>query len=444
MSETRVMMDEAPATGFHHKLTFLTAGGPICDGYILGIISIALALLGPELHLTAVWEGLIGASALIGIFIGGIVFGYVTDLVGRRVMYTIDLAVFVVASVLQAFVGQAWELFALRLILGLAIGADYPIATALLAEFVPRRQRGPLLSTLVGGWWVGYAASFVVGFILLRAGVSWRIMLATSVVPSLIVLVLRIGTPESPRWLLSKGRREEALAIVRKFSGATDIEEEPTPKTNYLRIFQGAYLRRTLFVSLFWICQTLPGFAIYTFSPQLLSSVHLSDPYLGTLLISVVSLVGVAPAIFLVNTWGRRPVLIWPFLVCGLALLVLGVLAHMPAPLVALLFIIFSIFSAGSSVLQWVYPNELFPTEVRATGVGFATAMSRIGASIGTFLLPVMLAAWGITPSMLIFAGVCGLGLVISLAWAPETKGMSLLETSADEPSAVSRPTTAT
>jgi putative MFS transporter len=441
MIDKHVMLDEAPATAFHRRLTLLTGGGPFCDGYILGIIAIALAVLSPQLRLNAVWDGLIGSSALIGIFFGGIVFGYVTDLVGRRLMYTIDLVIFVVGSILQAVVQDAWQLFVLRLIMGMAIGADYPIATALLAEFTPKRLRGPLLATLVGGWWVGYAVSFVVGYILLKAGVSWRVMLASSLVPAALVLLLRIGTPESPRWLLSKGRRAEAVAVAKKYVGATDIEDEAAPQTDYFRIFRGGYLRRTIFVSLFWICQTLPGFAIYTFDPQLMASIKMSDPYLGTVIISVVSLVGVAPAIFLVNSWGRRPVLIWPFLLCGLALLALGVFAGMPPLLAALLFVVFSILSAGSSVLQYVYPNELFPTEVRATGVGFATAMSRIGASIGTFLLPVMLSAWGITPSMIVFAAVCGLGLVISLLWAPETKGMSLLDASLEQlPAAAPRP----
>jgi putative MFS transporter len=82
------------------------------------------------------------------------------------------------------------------------------------------------------------------------------------------------------------------------------------------------------------------------------------------------------------------------------------------------LFIIFAMFNAGSSVLQWVYPNELFPSEVQATGIGFATAMSRIGAAGGTFALPVMLSAWELGPAMIVFAAICGIGLLVSIPWA--------------------------
>ena len=433
MATAKVMLDDVPVTGFHRKLTLLTAGGPFLDGYILGIVGIALALLTPDLHLKPFETGLIGAAALIGVFLGGAVFGYVTDLVGRQLMFTIDLAVFVVGSVLQFFVTNAIELFMLRLVLGVAVGADYPIATALLAEFIPKKARGPLLSTLVAAWWVGYAAAFVVGYILLKTGLNWRVILASSALPSAVVLAARIGTPESPRWLMKKGHVEKAREILSKFTGSTGIEEEPEAanETNYARIFQGDYLRRTVFVSVFWAAQVAPSFAIFTFAPQLLGTLNLKDPYLGTLVMSLFFLVGVIPAIPLVNSWGRRPVLIWPFLITGVALLLLGVVPGLPGWAVVVLFIVFAVFNAGSTVLEWVYPNELFPTEVRATGIGFATAMSRVGAAGGTLALPVMLAHWGVGPSMVVFAAICGIGLLVSIPWAPETRGMSLAECSA-------------
>jgi MFS transporter, putative metabolite transport protein len=364
---TTTLVDDIPLNSFHWKMTLYSAGGPFCDGYILSIIGVALAVLGPQLELTSVETGLIGASALIGLYFGGAIFGYVTDLVGRQAMYVLDLLVFVVASVLQFFIGEGWQLFVLRFILGVAVGADYPIATSLMAEFTSRRHRGFLLGFLVGGWWLGAVAAYIVGYLMLGLGEeSWRWMLASSAVPAAIVLLLRLGTPESLRWLASKGRTEEAREVVRNVFGDNarleDLEREP-PKTSYAAIFRGGYLKRTIFVSVFWMLQVAPAFAIFTFAPTVLQAFNLSEgnqAYLGSVVIALFFLAGIVPALFLVGNMGRRPVLIWPFVITGIALLALGVAPTAPVLVIVGLFAVFAIFNGGSSVLQWIYPNELF------------------------------------------------------------------------------------
>lgn len=128
----------------------------------------------------------------------------------------------------------------------------------------------------------------------------------------------------------------------------------------------------------------------------------------------------------LIDRIGRRPVLIIPFAVTGVTLLLLGCLPRGASVPIGVCFILFALFNAGSSVLQWVYPSELFPTEVRATALGFATAVSRIGAAIGTFLFPIGLQRLGVAPLMIIVAVICGVGWVVSVRFAPETRGLSL------------------
>ena len=132
-------LDDAPVTGFHRRMIAVAMGGPFCDGYLLGIMGVALTLITPALGLNTMWEGLIAASVLVGVFIGGAVFGPITDRVGRHLMYVLNLATFVVFSALQFFVTEAWQLLVLRLLIGIAIGADYPIASALTTELVPRK-----------------------------------------------------------------------------------------------------------------------------------------------------------------------------------------------------------------------------------------------------------------------------------------------------------------
>lgn len=437
--ETRptTSIEDVPLNSFHWKIAIYSAGGPFCDGYILGIIAPALGVLTPQLNLSPLMVSLIGAAALAGIFFGGILLGYVTDLVGRQTMYIIDLGLFVVASVLQFFVGAGWQLLILRLLLGLAIGADYPIATALLTEFTPRRYRGFLLSFNVTFWWAGYAIAYVVGYLLVGLGSnSWRWMLLSSAIPAAIVLLLRLGTPESPRWLASKGRVQEALAVVKETFGEDadlgDLPPEP-PRTSYGSIFRQGYAKRTVFAGAFWLLQVTPLFAIFTFEPTILQAFNLGggkSAYLGSAVISLFAVAGLIPAMYLVGKLGRRPVLIWPFFITGVALLIIGLNPKGPGWMIVVLFIIFAFFNAGSSVLQWIYPNELFPTEVRATAMGFATAMSRIGAAGGTFLLPLLLSGIGTGPTMILAAILCFIGFVISWFMAPETKDLTLAEAS--------------
>ena len=425
-------MDDAPFSAFHRRIAIYSCGGPFCDGYILGIIAAALAPISSEIGLSAGWQGLIGAASLVGMLFGGLIFGYLTDLVGRRVMYSADLLVLIVASAAQFWVHDRMSLLVLRFVLGLAVGADYPIAAALLAEFAPRRQRGMLLAAMIGAWWLGYTVSFIAGYALGNEGLSWRWMLASSAIPAALVSILRWGTPESPRWLMSKGRAAEAHALIERHIGPGHALQESEPvKTSYLAIFRRPYRRRTWFVCVFWSCQVVPTFAIYTFAPALLRAFGSPDPAFGAAILSLFFLAGVIPAVLLIDRIGRRPVLIIPFAVTGVTLLLLGWLPHSASVAIVACFILFALFNAGSSVLQWVYPSELFPTEVRATALGFATAVSRIGAAIGTFLFPIGLQQLGVAQLMIIVAAICGIGWWVSVRFAPETRGLSLQAASA-------------
>lgn len=211
MDDREILLDDVPLSAFHLKVTVFTTGGMFCDGYILGMIGIALATWDEQQPHGVLTQGLVGASALVGIFLGALLLGPLTDRLGRRKLYLADLLLFVVGSVLQFFVAEPWQLIVPRLVMGVAIGADYAIGAALLSEFLPRKPRGPLLASLNAVWTVGYVAAFVVGYAIKDTGPdSWRWMLASSAVPAALVLCLRLGTPESPRWLAARGRVAEA------------------------------------------------------------------------------------------------------------------------------------------------------------------------------------------------------------------------------------------
>ncbi|AUG79268.1 MFS transporter [Kitasatospora sp. MMS16-BH015] len=433
------VIDTAPYSPFHRRLALACSGGPLLDGYILSIVGVALIGMKPELGLSAAEVSLIGAAALIGMFVGGAVFGVLTDKVGREVMYTADLLVMVACSVASFWATDVWVIVVLRFVLGMAVAADYPIATSLLAEWLPIKDRGRLLGKQIVAWYAGSVLAYVVGYLFLRLGGdgSWRWMLASSALLCGFFLVVRRGSPESPLWLAQHGRGEEAVAVVRKHLGREVTVAELTAGTDdqggaggFRELFSPEYRRRTLFCGLFFLCQVAPLFAMLTFGPQILGSFGMPGgtamDTLGTGVISLVFLVGCYPALRAIDTHGRRPTIIWSFALMIVPLAFLGVWPTAPALLALLALCAYAFLCGGPNVLDWTYPNELFPTRIRATAVGFATSVSRIGAAVGTYLLPLALSGIGIGPTMLIAAGLTAAGWLVCVLWAEETRGAGL------------------
>ncbi|MDI3406424.1 MFS transporter [Streptomyces cavernicola] len=421
---------------FLRRLTAIASGGMFIDGYVLGTIGAVNAAISKDLGLSAAWQGLIAASALIGIFFGGPLGGYLSDRFGRKRMFTLDMAVFVVGSALQFLVDTGWQLFLVRLLMGIGIGAEYSIGWPLLAEFAPTRLRGKLLALQEFAWYLGYIASYAIGYGLGSAyDLDWRIILATSTVPAVILFIARAGTPESPRWLMSKGRVEEAKAIAERYfedpTDIADLADEQVRKASFWRLFSPAYLKVTVFICVFWFCTVTPYFAIASFAPTVLADFGLGDGFMGALWVNGLALAGAGTTFVLIERVGRRKLVIPQFWTCALAL---GVVGFWPtaAPVVILLcFLLFAYTNAMSTAVTGVYPNEVFSTDIRGAGIGLATATSRIGAALGTFLVPTALSTIGVGPTMLVAAALCVIGAVVTQITAPETRGLPLSVTSA-------------
>ena len=428
--------DERTAARFLRRLTLAAAWGEGLDGFDLGIISVALPSLALDLHTSSVTSGFIGASTLIGIFAGAPLVGALTDRIGRRTLFMLDIAAFVVLNVLQALVGSAWELLAVRLALGVAIGAEYAIGAAMLAEFAPAKGRGRRLSGLLVWWYFGYLAAVVIAYALSDlAGLSWRWILACGVVPALVTLAVRIGLPESPRWLVAHGREDEARRIVATHVADPDYWEreefdESDARGGARRLLEPEHRRRLVFVCVFWACEVAPYFAIFTFAPTVFASLHISNTTASTIIANAIAAVGAVIGAITIERIGRRRQLIPPFWIMAGALALVGIWSGAPGAIVVLAFAVFSFFNAVVGNLTAVYPNELFPTEVRSTGVGIGASFSRIGAAAGTFLLPVGITAIGVGPCMLIGAALCVVGGAVSQRLAPETTGRTLRSTS--------------
>ncbi|MFV8185095.1 MFS transporter [Streptomyces sp. AF1B] len=427
---------EAPDHGrerrrLHTKLKLATQIGEGIDGYVIGGIGMAMTALTADLHLSTLMEGLVGASPLIGIFVGGPLFGRLADRYGRRPVFLADMLIFLVGSVLQFFVTDGMQLFVIRLVMGVAIGGEYAIGAPLLSEYAPKQGRGRLLASLEISWYVGYALATVVGAVFEDVDGGWRWSLASSAVLAVVCVSLRGGIPESARWLLSKGRREEAEALIERYAIEIDVTAEidelmATEQAGFGALFSKEHLRSTVFASVFWAALVLPYFAISTYWTQVFEALNMGDNAVAALLVySFTAVAGVTAGCLVVDRIGRRRLLIPPFWITAGCLALVAVWPS-STPVIVCGFLFFIFLNAASSALTSVYPLEVFPTSLRATGVGFATAMSRVGAAIGTFLLPMGLDHYGARFVLLVGAGVLALGGLVSQFLAPETTDLDL------------------
>jgi putative MFS transporter len=417
---------------FQIRMITVLIGGMFLDGYILGIIGPVAGTMAEDLQISSLMEGLIAAAALIGIFIGAPIGGWATDKWGRRPLFMFDIALFTVVSFLQFFIEAPVLLLGVRLLMGIAIGIEYSVGWPMLAEFSPTHLRGRLLGGMTIAWYGGFMIAFLIGYLLIEnTDVSWHFILGTSTFIALALFLGRLGLPESPRWLWSVGRRDEARALAKKYmpdDALADVEHEDVQKGTFGMLFSKQYWKPTLFTSGFWFCAVTPYFAIATFADSVVQQYGLSGGLAGGVGLSALATAGVVGTVLLIDKVGRRVLTVPPQWLCAILLAIIGLWTGAPPAVVLTLFLVFSFFNAGYNTLTGVYPGEVFPTEIRGVGTGFAAAVSRVGAALGIFLLPVSMETLGAGPTMLIAAVVAAAGAGLSQWLAPETKGMSLTE----------------
>lgn len=424
--------DDAPLTPFHARVAVAAVGGVFSDGFGLGGIGIALSLATKDLQLTPLWFGLLGGASLLGLFFGALLTGPVADQHGRRPVFAYNMLLLSLFSALPFLVTTREELLVLRLIIGFLLGTDYVVSKAMLTEFTPRSVRGKIMSSLSVAWAAGYACAFIVGVMLSDLGPdAWRWMLAVAAIPCLLVLPLRWGLPESPLWLAQHGRAAEAARIVRDRIGAQvqPPPEQPTPvrtQSRWAELLSPAWRQRTLVGCTFFVCQVIPYFAMGTFVSRVLAALQVRDEHIGGVLYNVSLVAGAIAGMFIVDRMSRRQFLVGSFAVSAGAMLILTI-ADSPPPVVTIgLFALFAGVLSASTNLVYVYLPELFTTDVRASGIGMAIAASRIGSAISTFLLPLVVANFGVHAALGACVAVLAAGGIACYRWAPETRNVQL------------------
>ncbi len=432
-------MNKQKSKWFNYKMLLLTGGGIFVDGYNIVIISIGLAgiktLFG--LQNDAFLVGLIGVSVIVGNLVGALFAGYFVDRVGRRLIFLIDLILFVLFAIVSGIVTNAYELVLARFLVGLGIGLDYPIATSYLSEFTPVNPRGKFLVMNITFFNIAGVVAVVVGYLLLPIGatVAWRYMLISAAIPAVITIAARMRTPESPRWLLQHGRKKEAIGAIERVTGGTmpvdtqkfimDSNVKP-PVSGYYRELLTKFTKSAIFIGLFYFFFAIAFVNASIYGPSILASFGESG-LIGSSLYWILFVVGDIICILVIDSFGRRNSTLTGW--AGM-LITIVILALAPSNLKILslgAFVLFAMFQGiGPGSLHMVYSPELFPTRIRATAEGWKQGIGRIGGVLTGIFFPSLV----IGDQLLIIILTCIGGLVLSILLAPETKRKTLEEIS--------------
>jgi SP family galactose:H+ symporter-like MFS transporter len=437
-----------PVAGNKYK-TLLIAGlaalAGLMFGLDIGVISGALSFIGREFHVDDATQEFVVSSMMLGAALGALLAGYLSASFGRKKSLILSAVLFVASSLLCALAWSVASLIGGRLVLGLAIGIATFTAPLYISEVADERRRGSMISTYQLMITIGILIAFVSDALLARSG-AWRWMLGLVAVPGLLFLLGVFFLPDSPRWLMMRGRRDEALQVLtdlRQDSGvarreAAEIDEQLKQKQHGWSLFFGnANFRRSVLLGvLLQVMQQFTGMnVVMYYAPRIFKLAGFGEgaQYWGTAIVGVVNVLATFIAIGLVDRWGRRPMLTMGFVVMTLGMGVLGTLIYagidsetqrILAIAVLLCFITGFAFSAGP--LIWVLCSEVQPLKGRDFGIACSTFTNWAANFIvgATFLT--LLNSFGNAQTFWLYAALNGLFILITLALVPETKGISL------------------
>jgi len=442
-------LDESPITRQHWKILFISGMGFFTDAYDLFIIGVVMALLKEQWHVTSVAEGLVNSTALLASAIGAVLFGRVADMLGRKRIYGYEVLVLAAGAIASAFSPNIWWLIGFRAILGLGIGGDYPVSSTIMSEYAGKRHRGMMVTLVFAMQAAGLIFGPLLASLMLTTQLShdliWRLLLAFGAVPALAVFQMRRHLAETPRYLLASGRRDQFHSSVSGVLGDSQqtVKEDPLSNTGggfwqgfRLLIRQRSFLIRLIGASAAWFVMDFAYYGNTVCSPLVLSAVAPKASLINkTLMQLAVFAVAAAPGYFLaaamIDRMGRKSIQILGFAMMAATFAALAFIPgvdRLVVPFLILYGISYFFTEFGPNATTFVYPAELFPVMGRTTGHGIAASAGKLGGFIGVFLFPILMSWKGLLGAESVAALVSLLGIAITIAMLPETKGKSLEE----------------
>ncbi|GAC1364817.1 MAG: MFS transporter [Herpetosiphon sp.] len=401
------------------------------------LVGFILPSLIGQWHLSNQQGALIGTATFAGMFIGAWGYGILGDRIGRRKVFLMTVIQTALFGTLAAFSTGLSMMLVLRFLTGTALGGTLPVDYALLAEYLPTKERGRFLVYLESFWALGtvIVALLAWAFIPRDPVNGWRYVVGAGALLGLLGLWIRLHIPESPRFLLLHGREDEARAALQQAARVNGRDlvvgrlknAGSTSAGSFSSLWQPRLLRRTLLLSLMWFTLSIGYYGIFTWLPSFfrVQKIQLIPVYKYSLLLALAQIPGYASAAYLVQRWGRKQTL-------ALYLFASAVFSYFftraiggAAIVQSGMLLSFSLLGAWGAL--YALTPELYPTEVRSTGMGWASAMARVaailGPVIGGYLLDHKLP---LTLSVTLYAALFVVGGIATLFVGRDTRDVPL------------------
>ncbi len=429
--------------GFTVLTSITVAIGGLLFGYDTAVISGAILFVREQFHLSSVQTELAVSIVLAGAFAGAAVGGYLGDLFGRKPALALTAITYGVFAFLTGAAKGLLTFVVARFFVGIAVGVSSMLTPLYIAEIAPANSRGALVTLNQLAITTGVVVAFYVDYLLAASG-NWRWMFMSAVGPAIVLLVGLLFLPETPRWMATRGRFDEARRILTRVETPEEAERNlaelrkitEIDKLKFRDLF-AARFRKPLLVGIgLAVFQQVTGVnTIIYYAPtifQIAGFQSASRAIFSTVMIGIVAWLATIVSLFLLDRIGRRPLLLASIAAMGLSLILLALLLR--APQVSHLAIVIAViayiasFGIGLGPVFWLLISEIYPTMVRAQAMSVATVTIWAGDFLVTMTFLTLVETISMSGSFLVYAALCAAALVFCLRVVPETKGRTLEE----------------
>ncbi|WP_305453851.1 MFS transporter [Bacillus mycoides] len=375
------------------KLLGIAGLGWLFDAMDVGMLSFVIVALQKDWGLSTQEMGWIGSVNSIGMAVGALLFGILSDKIGRKSVFIITLLLFSIGSGLTALTTTFAMFLVLRFLIGMGLGGELPVASTLVSESVEAHERGKIVVLLesfwAGGWLIAALISY---FVIPKYG--WEVAMVLSAVPALYALYLRWNLPDSPRF--------------------QKVAKRPSVIENIKSVWSGEYRKATIMLWILWFCVVFSYYGMFLWLPSVmvLKGFSLIKSFQYVLIMTLAQLPGYFTAAWFIERLGRKFVLVTYLIGTACSAYVFGIADSLTALIVAGMLL--SFFNLGAWGALYAYTPEQYPTTIRGTGAGMAAAFGRIGGILGPLLVGYLVASQA--SLSLIFKIFCGSILIGALA----------------------------